>query len=76
MNITPVKYQLSIVAALTTAVPAAVAQNARSNLEEIVVIGQGIGLLRLDAGNGGGGRLGISSFDTPANVDVITKEKI
>lgn len=75
MNITPVKYQLSIVAALTTAVPAAVAQNARSNLEEIVVIGQGIGLLRLDASNRAGGRLGISSFDTPASVDVITKEK-
>ncbi len=52
MNITPVKYQLSIVAALTTAVPAAVAQNARSDLEEIVVIGQGIGLLHLYARNG------------------------
>ena len=51
MNITPVKYQLSIVAALTTAVPAAVAQNARSDLEEVIVIGQGIGLLRLDTSN-------------------------
>ncbi len=48
---TPVSYLLSIAAALTTAVPAALARNARSDLEEIVVIGQGIGLLRLDASN-------------------------
>ena len=45
-------------------------------VEEIIVEGQGIGSLRLNAGNGAGGRLGLSSFDTPASVDLITSEEI
>jgi len=76
MNMTPVKYLLSIAAALSMAAPATLAQDTRSDLEEIVVIGQGIGSLRLNASNGAGGRLGLSSFNTPASVDVITKEEI
>lgn len=76
MNMTPVKYLLSIAAALSMAAPVALAQDTRSDLEEIVVIGQGIGSLRLNASNGAGGRLGLSSFNTPASVDVITKEEI
>jgi len=76
MNMTPVKYLLSIAAALSMAAPVALAQDTRSDLEEIVVIGQGIGSLRLNASNGAGGRLGLSSFSTPASVDVITKEEI
>lgn len=62
MNMTPVKYLLSIAAALSMAAPVALAQDTRSDLEEIVVIGQGIGSLRLNASNGAGGRLGLSSL--------------
>ncbi|MCZ6758761.1 MAG: TonB-dependent siderophore receptor [Gemmatimonadetes bacterium] len=76
MIMTPVKYLLSIATALSMAAPVALAQNTQSDLEEIVVIGQGIGSLRLNASNGAGGRLGLSSFNTPASVDVITKEEI
>ena len=49
---------------------------ADSEMEEIVVVGQGIGSLRLSAGNGAGGRLGLSAFQTPASVDLITKEEL
>ena len=76
MDMRPVNYLLSIAAALTITAPAALAQNAPADLEEIIVIGQGIGTLRLNASNGAGGRLGLSPFDTPASVDVITRQEI
>lgn len=49
---------------------------ADSGVEEIVVIGQGIGSLRLNAANGAGSRLGLSAFETPASVDLITRNEI
>jgi len=87
MNSTPTKYLLATAVVLATAAPVALAQNAQSSrgetsarndniVEEILVIGQGIGSLRLNASNSAGGRLGLSSFATPASVDVITKEEI
>lgn len=45
-------------------------------VEEIVVIGQGIGTLRLNATNGAGSRLGLSALDTPASVDLVTRTEI
>jgi iron complex outermembrane receptor protein len=45
-------------------------------VEEIVVIGQGIGTLRLNAANGAGSRLGLSALDTPASVDLVTRTEI
>ncbi|MDT8398419.1 MAG: TonB-dependent siderophore receptor [Pseudomonadales bacterium] len=49
---------------------------AEGQVEEIIVTGQGVGSLRLNAINGAGGRLGLSAFDTPASVDLISKEEI
>ncbi len=45
-------------------------------VEEIIVIGQGIGTLRLNAANGAGSRLGLSALDTPASVDLVTRTEI
>ncbi|HEX6997724.1 MAG TPA: TonB-dependent receptor [Gammaproteobacteria bacterium] len=45
-------------------------------IEEITVIGQPIGDLRLDEPNGAGGRLGLTPLETPASVDLITQEEI
>ena len=76
MDMTLIRYPLAAIVAMTAALPAALAQNAQSDLEEIVVIGQGIGTLRLGAVNDAGGRLGLSPFEIPASVDVITKDEI
>lgn len=54
--------------------PAFAADN--NGVEEIVVIGQGIGSLRLSTANGAGGRLGLSALDTPASVDLVTRNEI
>lgn len=63
----------SIVAALgILAMPVANAQD----IEEIMVIGSGVGSLRLSAENGAGSRLGLSALDTPASVELITSQEI
>lgn len=49
---------------------------ADSGVEEIIVVGQGIGSLRLDAANGASGRLGLTPLETPASVDLITSAEI
>lgn len=50
---------------------------AQEEIEEIVVTGQGgVGTIRLGAENGAGSRLGLSAFDTPASVEIITAEEI
>jgi iron complex outermembrane recepter protein len=50
--------------------------NTSSNVEEIVVVGQGMGSLRLNAANGAGSRLGLSALNTPASVDLVTRTEI
>jgi iron complex outermembrane receptor protein len=45
-------------------------------LEEVVVIGQGIGNMRLDTNNNAGSRLGLSALETPASVDLISREEL
>ncbi|MES2606655.1 MAG: TonB-dependent receptor, partial [Pseudomonadota bacterium] len=45
-------------------------------VEEITVIGQGVGTLRLQGANGAGSRLGLTALETPASVDLITREEI
>ena len=50
--------------------------HAAVEIEEMVVTGEGVGSLRLQATNGAGSRLGLSSFDTPASVDLISREEI
>jgi iron complex outermembrane receptor protein len=46
-------------------------------IEEIVVRGQGgVGSIRLNVQNGAGSRLGLSGFDLPASVDIISREEI
>ncbi len=47
-----------------------------NTVEEMLVIGQPISTQRLDVENSAGSRLGLSSFDTPASVDIITAEEI
>jgi iron complex outermembrane recepter protein len=53
------------------------AANAQQSLEEIIVRGQGgVGSIRLNAQNSAGSRLGLSGFDLPASVDIITRDEI
>jgi iron complex outermembrane recepter protein len=49
---------------------------AATEVEEIVVIGQGLGSLRLGAANSVAGRLGLTALETPASVDLITGAEI
>ncbi len=64
--------------AMSTAIVAfAQSSKAQQSVEEIVVTGQGgVGAIRLDAENGAGSRLGLSSFDLPASVDIISRDEI
>src|SRR5262245_49807808 len=50
--------------------------NAREGVEEILVTGQEVGSLRLNTLNGAGSRLGLTAFETPAAVDLISAEEI
>jgi len=53
------------------------AQNPSTSIDEIIVRGQGgIGTIRLNAENGAGSRLGLSGFETPASVGIISREEI
>lgn len=65
---------------LTMAVAAAGASTlhaAENEIEEIVVVGQGgVGSIRLNAQNDAGSRLGLSSLDQPASVDIISRSEI
>jgi iron complex outermembrane receptor protein len=56
--------------------PASAVFAADSVIEEVIVVGQGIGNLRLDGTNGAGSRLGLSALETPASVDLITRDEI
>jgi iron complex outermembrane recepter protein len=47
-----------------------------AGVEEIVVVGQGVGSLRLNAASGAGSRLGLTALETPASVDLITRLEI
>lgn len=47
-----------------------------ADLEEVVVIGAGVGSMRLAAPNQAGSRLGLTALQTPASVDVITGSEI
>jgi iron complex outermembrane receptor protein len=67
---------LTAAATLAITTPAALAQTTQAELEEIIVIGQGIGTLRLSADNDAASRLGLTPLETPASVDVITKDEI
>lgn len=50
---------------------------ADNTIEEILVIGQGgVGSIQLNLENGAGSRLGLSSFDSPASVGIISSEEI
>lgn len=52
------------------------AQSQQEGVEEMLVIGQAISTLRLDTDNSAGSRLGLTAFQTPASIDVITAEEI
>lgn len=61
----------------TVAISMSSASIAQQSIEEIVVTGQGgVGTIRLNTENGAGSRLGLSSFDLPASVDIISREEI
>jgi len=49
---------------------------AANEVEEIIVIGQGIGSLRLGVTNGVSGRLGLTALETPGSIDLITSAEI
>lgn len=49
---------------------------ADERIEEIVVVGQGVGSLRLSIENSTSGRLGLNALQTPASVDLITGAEI
>ncbi|HTR00014.1 MAG TPA: TonB-dependent receptor [Candidatus Acidoferrum sp.] len=61
-------------AAMATALPSVAA--AADAVEEITVVGQGVGSLRLQANNDAGSRLGLTALETPASVDLITRDEI
>jgi len=67
---------LMLAIALAAAAWQAPAFAANDTVEEVVVIGQGLGALRLGATNSVGGRLGLTAFETPASVDLITSAEI
>ncbi len=70
------KSQLSL-AVGTVAISMSSTLIAQQSIEEIVVTGQGgVGTIRLNTENGAGSRLGLSSFDLPASVDIISREEI
>ena len=52
------------------------AQAQPGELEEMLVIGQPISTQRLDQQNHAGSRLGLTAFEIPASVDLITSEEI
>lgn len=47
-----------------------------SNIEEVLIVGSAEILTRLDEKNAAGSRLGLSAMETPASVELITKEDI
>jgi iron complex outermembrane receptor protein len=50
---------------------------AEDDIHEILVTGNGgVGSIRLDVLNGAGSRLGLSSLEQPASVDIISREEI
>lgn len=50
---------------------------AEDTIEEIIVRGQGgVGTIRLNVQNDAGSRLGLSGFDLPASVGIISREEI
>jgi len=59
-----------------TAATAAPLPTAPEDLDEIVIVGQGVGTLRLAVDNGATGRLGLTPLQTPASVDLITGAEI
>lgn len=70
------RQSLAVFILFVVSVVMSVCVSAQEKLEEIVVTGQGIGTLRLDVSNNAGGRLGLSSFDTPASLGLITKDEM
>ena len=64
--------------AMAVAVACATSANAGEDrrIDEITVVAQPVGGLRLDADNTAGSRLGLSALETPASVDLITAEEI
>lgn len=54
----------------------AAAVHAAEGMEEVVVVGQGIGSMLLDVPSSAGGRLGLSALETPASTALITREEI
>lgn len=71
----PVPATVAVAVALGSLAPA-LAWGQQRPMEEITVVGQGIGDLRLDEPNGAGGRLGMTPLETPASVDLITRQEI
>lgn len=68
---------LSILLASTLAATPAASAFAQQSVEEIIVTGTGgVGAIRLDLENQAGSRLGLSSFDLPASVDIISRDEI
>lgn len=64
---------LAIAALAIGAGPSASAQS----VEEIIVTGQGgVGAIRLNNVNDAGSRLGLSGFDLPASVDIISQQEL
>jgi len=63
-------------AAVALATSLLIAGTASAQQEEIVVVGKSVGSMRLDASNGAGSRLGLTAFQTPASVDIITRDEI
>jgi len=69
-----------LISALATAslmaTTATASHGQQDGVEEMIVIGQAISTLRLNTDNSAGSRLGLSAFQTPASVDVITAEEL
>ena len=55
---------------------ASASATSEQQIEEITVVAQPVGGLRLDADTAAGSRLGLSALETPASVDLITAAEI
>lgn len=76
-NLMPSLTKPTLLAAAISVVVASPSLRGQEAIDEIIVTGQGgVGSIRLGVRNGAGSRLGLSAFDTPASVGIITRDEI
>lgn len=75
-NLPAILRLLTVAAMAQPVVSIADARNDAREIEEVLVIGESIGSVRLNESQTAGSRLGLTSLQTPASIDIITREDI